>query len=152
MASINLGRVVAGGLVAGVVANAIDFVTNTYVLASDMAAWAPTRNLDPAAMNSGPVAATWMVVDFIFGLLLVSTYAAMRPRLGAGPKTAILAGLTLWFAVAVILFGFTQMGLFPMALFVKGSICALVNNLAASVAGAAVYKEEGAAAGPAYAR
>ena len=152
MASINLGRVVAGGLVAGVVANAIDFVTNTYILASDMTAWAPTRNLDPAAMNSGPVAATWMVVDFIFGLLLVFTYAAVRPRLGAGPKTAILAGLTLWFAVAVILFGFTQMGLFPMALFVKGSICALVNNLAASVAGAAVYKEESTAARPAYAR
>ena len=152
MASINLGRVVAGGLVAGVVANAIDFVTNTYILASDMAAWAPTRNLDPAAMNSGPVAATWMVVDFIFGLLLVFTYAAVRPRLGAGPKTAILAGLTLWFAVAVILFGFTQMGLFPMALFVKGSICALINNLAASVAGAAVYKEESPAAKPAYAR
>jgi hypothetical protein len=152
MASINLGRVVAGGLVAGVVANAIDFVTNTYVLAADMAAWAPTRNLDPAAMNSGPVAATWMVVDFIFGLLLVFTYAAVRPRLGAGPKTAILAGLTLWFAVAIILFGFTQMGVFPMALFVKGSICALINNLAASVAGAAVYKEEGTAVGTSYAR
>ena len=41
MASINLGRVVAGGLVAGVVANAIDFVTNTYVLAADIAAWPP---------------------------------------------------------------------------------------------------------------
>ncbi len=152
MASINLGRVVAGGLVAGVVANAIDFVTNTYVLASDIAAWAPTRNLDPAAMNSGPVAATWIVVDFVFGLLLVSTYAAMRPRLGAGPKTAILAGLALWVAVTIVLFGFTQMGVFSMALFVKGSIAALINTLAASVAGAAVYKEEGTAAGTSYAR
>jgi hypothetical protein len=152
MASINLGRVVAGGLVAGVVANAIDFVTNTYVLASEIAAWAPTRNLDPAAMNSGPVAATWIVVDFIFGLLLVSTYAAMRPRLGAGPKTAILAGLALWVAVTIVLFGFTQMGVFSMALFVKGSIAALINTLAASVAGAAVYKEGVAATGPAYAR
>ena len=152
MASINLGRVVAGGLVAGVVANAIDFVTNTYVLASDIAAWAPTRNLDPAAMNSGPVAATWIIVDFIFGLLLVLTYAAMRPRLGAGPKTAMLAGLALWAAITLVLFGFTQMGVFSMALFVKGSIAALINTLAASVAGAAVYKEERAAAGPAYAR
>lgn len=152
MASINLGRVVAGGLVAGVVANAIDFVSNTYVLASDIAAWAPTRNLDPAAMNSGPVAATWIVVDFIFGLLLVSTYAAMRPRLGAGPKTAVLAGLALWGAVTLILFGFTQMGVFSMALFVKGSIAALINTLAASVAGAAVYKEEGTAVGISYAR
>jgi hypothetical protein len=152
MASINLGRVVAGGLVAGVVANAIDFVTNTYVLASDIAAWAPTRNLDPAAMNSGPVAATWIVVDLIFGLLLVSTYAAMRPRFGAGPKTAILAGLALWVAVTIVLLGFTQMGVFSMALFVKGSIAALINTLIASVAGAAVYKEGVTAGGPAYAR
>jgi hypothetical protein len=152
MASINLGRVVAGGLVAGVVANAIDFVTNTYVLASDIAAWAPTRNLDPAVMNSGPVAATWIVIDFTFGLLLVSIYAAMRPRLGAGPKTAVLAGLAVWFAATLVLFGFTQMGVFSMALFVKGSICALINTLAASVVGAAVYKEEGAAAGTSYAR
>ena len=152
MASINLGRVVAGGLVAGVVANAIDFVSNTYVLAADIAAWAPTRNLDPAAMNSGPVAATWIVVDFIFGLLLVSTYAAMRPRLGAGPKTAAIAGLALWGAITLVLFGFTQMGVFSMTLFVKGSIAALINTLAASVAGAAVYKEGVAATGPAYAR
>jgi hypothetical protein len=152
MASINVGRVVAGGLVAGVVANAIDFVTNTYVLASDIATWAPTRNLDPAAMNSGPVAATWIVVDFIMGLLLVFTYAAMRPRLGAGPKTAMFAGLALWFAVTLVLFGFTQMGVFSMALFVKGSIAALINTLAASVAGAAVYKEGVPATGPAYAR
>ena len=152
MASINLGRVVAGGLVAGVVANAIDFVTNTYVLASDIAAWAPTRNLDPAAMNSGPVAATWIIVDFIFGVLLVLTYAAMRPRLGAGPKTAMLAGVALWAAITLVLFGFTQMGVFSMALFVKGSIAALINTLAASVAGAAVYKEEGTAAGTSYAR
>jgi hypothetical protein len=152
MASINLGRVVAGGLVAGVVANAIDFVTNTSIGASEIAAWAPTRNLDPGAMNTGPVAATWIVVDFIFGLLLVSTYAAFRPRLGAGPKTAIVAGLALWFAVTIVLFGFTQMGVFSMGLFMKGSICALINNLAASIAGAAVYKEEGEAVRSSYAR
>jgi cytochrome b subunit of formate dehydrogenase len=152
MASINLGRVVAGGLVAGVVANAIDFVTNTYVLAADWAAFAPTRNLDPAAFNSGSVAAAWITIDFLFGLLLVWTYAAMRPRFGAGPKTAILAGLALYLTVTVILFGFTQMGLMSMALFVKGSLCAVVSTLAASVAGAAVYKEGVGATGPAYAR
>jgi hypothetical protein len=152
MASINVGRVVAGGLVAGVVANAIDFVTNTYVLASDWAAFAPTRNLDPAALTSGPVAATWITVDFILGLMLVWTYAAMRPRFGAGPKTAIFAGLLLYLAVTVVLFGFSQMGLMSTALFVKGSVCAIISTLAASLAGAAVYKEGGTAAGAAYAR
>jgi hypothetical protein len=153
MASINVGRVVTGGLVAGVVANAIDFVTNTYVLASDWAAFAPTRNLDPAAFESGPVAAAWIVIDFVLGLLLVWTYAAIRPRFGAGPKTAILAGMVLYLAVTAVVFGFAQMGFMSMAMFVKGSVCAIVSTLAASLAGAAVYKEDGVTAtGPAYAR
>lgn len=152
MASINLGRVVAGGLVAGVVANAIDFVTNTYLLAADWAAFAPTRNLDPAAFNSGSIAAVWITVDFIFGLMLVWTYAAMRPRFGAGPKTAILAGLVVYVPVTVVLFGFAQMGLLSMALWLKGSLYAIVSTFAASLAGAAVYKEGMSASGPAYAR
>jgi len=152
MASINLGRVVAGGLLAGVVANAIDFVTNTYVLAGDWATFAPTRNLDPAALQSGPVAATWILVDFILGMLLVWAYAAMRPRFGPGPKTAIAAGLVVYLAPTVVLFGFTQMGLMSPAMFWKGAACALVSTLAASIAGAAVYKEGVTVPGPAYAR
>jgi hypothetical protein len=51
-----------------------------------------------------------------------------------------------------VLFGFTQMGVFSMALFVKGSTCALINTVVASIVGAAVYKEGVPAAGPAYAR
>ena len=152
MASINMGRVVAGGLVAGVVANAIDFVTNTYILAADMAAWAPTRNIDPATLNSPQVAGTWIFVDFIYGLLLVFTYAAMRPRFGAGVKTAVLAGLVVFLAPTIVLLGFTNMGVLTMPMFVKGTIGAIVSTLAAAVAGASVYKEEGSAAGSAYAR
>ena len=152
MASINVGRVVAGGLVAGVVGNAIDFVTNTYILAGDWAAFAPTRNLDPAALQSGPVAATWIMVDFIYGILLVWAYAAMRPRFGPGPKTAIAAGLVVYLAPTIVLFGFSQMGLMTQAMFWKGSVCALVSTLAASIAGAAVYKEGVPATGPVYAR
>ena len=148
--AINTGRVVAGGLVAGVVANAIDFVTNAYVLASDMQAWAVAHNVDPATLTSGTVAGTWVAIDFVYGLLLVFTYAAMRPRFGPGVKTAIIAGLVVFLAPTIVLAGFTQMGMFTTAMFVKGSIGAIVSTLAASVAGAAVYKEDGAA--PAFAR
>jgi len=153
MASINMGRVVAGGLVAGVVANAIDFVTNTYILAADWTAFAPTRNLDPAAFTSGAVAGTWVVIDFLYGLLLVWTYAAIRPRFGPGAMTAVVAGVLVFLAPTIVIFGFTMMGLLTMAMFVKGTIAGIVSTLAAAVAGASVYKEEGsAAAGPAYAR
>src|SRR6267378_3620510 len=84
MTGINTGKVVAAGLLAGLVANAFDFVTNTYILAADWQALATAHNMDPAAMTSPAVAGTWIAVDFLFGLLLVWTYAAIRPRLGAG--------------------------------------------------------------------
>jgi hypothetical protein len=149
--AINTGKVVAGGLVAGVVANAIDFVTNTYVLAADMQAWAASHNIDPASLTSGAVAGTWVAVDFVYGLLLVFTYAAMRPRFGPGVRTAVIAGCAVFLAPTIVLLGFTQMGWFTMAMFVKGTIGAIVATLAASVAGAAIYKEEGAGV-PAFAR
>jgi hypothetical protein len=149
--AINSGRVVAGGLVAGAVANAIDFVNNTYVLGADMQAWAASHNIDPATLTSGAVAGTWVAVDFIYGLLIVFTYAAIRPRFGPGVTTAIIAGLVMFLAPTIVLFGFTQMGMLTMPMFVKGTIGAIVATLAAAVAGAAVYKEEGAAT-PALAR
>ena len=143
MAAINTGKVVAGGLLAGLVANAFDFVTNTYILMSDMQALAAARNIDPAMINSAGVAGTWVAVDFVYGLLIVWTYAAIRPRFGPGPKTALLAGFALFAAVTVVLFGFTMMGFFTMGLFVKGSLGAIVSTAAASLAGAAIYKEAG---------
>lgn len=153
MASINTGKVVTGGLVAGVVANAVDFVTNNYVLAADWQAWATAHNIDPAVLTSGVVATTWIVVDFLLGILLVWTYAAMRPRFGPGVHTALLAGLVIYLASTLVIFGFAQMGMMTMTMFVKGSIAAVVAVFGAAVAGAAMYKEEGAAASrAAYAR
>jgi hypothetical protein len=58
-----------------------------------------------------------------------------------------------YLAPTLVLFGFTMMGLMTMAMFVKGSIAAIVSTLAASVAGASIYKETDAPAGArAYAR
>ena len=142
MASINTGKVVMGGLVAGVVANAVDFVTNNYVLAADWQAWAGQHNIDAAALTSPSVAGTWLVVDFIFGLLLVWTYAAMRPRFGAGIQTAFIAGLVIYLGPTMVLFGFTVMGMMAWAMFIKGSCAALVSTFGAAIVGAALYKEE----------
>jgi len=153
MTGINTGKVIAGGLLAGLVANAIDFVTNTYIMAADWQAFAAAHNMDPAAMTSPAVAGTWIAIDFLFGILLVWTYAAIRPRFGAGAQTAIYAGLAVYIAPTLVLLGFTMMGLMTMAMFVKGSVAAIVSTLAASVAGASMYKETDAPAGArAYAR
>jgi hypothetical protein len=150
--AINVGKVVTGGLVAGVVANAVDFVTNNYVLAADWQAWASQHNIDAASLTSPSIAGTWIVVDFVFGLLLVWTYAAMRPRFGAGIQTAFAAGLVIYLAPTAVLFGFTMMGMMTWAMFVKGSCAAIVSTFGAAIVGAALYKEEGAPRSAAFAR
>jgi len=141
MASINTGRVVVGGLVGGVVANACDLLLHLTVMKDDMAAMAQKFGTDPAAMQSMSAVAPWIVVDFVLGLLIVWTYAAMRPRLGPGPKTAVIAGLTLFLAVTAVVYGFTSMGMMSMGAFGRGSTTELVATVLASLAGAAVYKE-----------
>ncbi len=139
MSKINVGRVVLGGLVAGVVANALDFVINAYLMKEEGADMAQRLNLSEATLQSSVMA--WVVVDFIWGLLLVFAYAAFRPRFGPGPKTAALSGFTLWFAVCIMFGGLMSMGIFTLPGFIKYSALTLVSALSASLAGAAIYRE-----------
>jgi len=139
--AINSGKVVAGGLLAGFVMNVLDMTWNYTVLAADMKAMVDQLHLNPAVMTDFSYAIPWIVVDFVLGLVIVWNYAAMRPRLGPGPKTAVLAGLVPYVAVTAVLCGFTAMGVFNEAMMVKGSAFALITTLAGSLAGAWAYKE-----------
>ncbi len=141
MSAINTGKVVVGGLVAGVVFNVLDMVNGMLIMKEDFAANAARLGLDPAAAESAAGMTTWIVLDFLFGFLVVWTYAAIRPRFGPGPKTAVVAGLVLYLATTMMMFGLTQLGMMTMGVFVKMAIIQLVITSVGSVAGAAVYKE-----------
>ena len=138
MGKINMPRVVIGGLIAGVVLNVIDFVMFGMALQSQMAAAMQALGKPPMTNAQVP----WFVfLDFVAGIALVWLYAAIRPRFGPGPKTAILGGVLIYIAITLVLFGFTNMGLMTMGMFVTGSIGAIVSTLAASLVGASIYKE-----------
>jgi hypothetical protein len=141
MAAINYGRVMLGGLVGGVVANIGDFVANTVIMADDMARMAQRLNLNQNLIASPAVGMTWVIVDFVYITLIVWTYAAIRPRFGPGPATAIKAGLVLWAAVCSVLFGFESMGIFTPDSFVKSAVLSLATTILGSLAGAWTYKE-----------
>jgi hypothetical protein len=139
MGKINLQRVILGGLVAGVVLNVFDFVLYGVVFKDDYNA--ALQALGKPAMTNNMV--LWFVaLDFLFGIFLVWLYAAIRPRFGAGPGTAVKAGLAMW-----VLFGLLHslseapMGLFPQNLYVIGTLAALVVYPLAAVAGAKFYTE-----------
>jgi len=143
MGKINWGRVVAGGLLAGVVLNVFDFVIHGWLL---MDQW----NAALAALGKGEMSGStifWYVVfDFVVGIAAVWLYAAIRPRYGPGPKTAAWAGLFVWFLVG-LLFNLVQVpsGLWPTNLLLISAIVSVVYVPLATVVGAWLYKEEAAA-------
>jgi hypothetical protein len=78
----------------------------------------------------------------VLGIVIVLGYAAIRPRFGAGPKTAIIAALFAWFGIYVysgiingMLFGI------PMSTILMLIGWGLVEYVLATLAGAALYKE-----------
>ena len=139
--AMNTGKVVVGGLVAGLVLNIGDFLINTQLLAADNAEFLKRLNLDPAAMESFSGMLPWIVVDFLMGVLLVWTYSAIRPRFGPGVSTAIVAALIPFVGITLVLTGFTSMGVFSTSMLIKGSVASLVSMCIGSVAGAWVYTE-----------
>jgi hypothetical protein len=145
MAGINYPRVLLGALAAGVVANVCDSVTNAVIMADDMRRMAQRLNLDWSAVSGTSGIVTWVVIDFLYAALIVWTYAAIRPRLGPGPTTAVAAGLVVFLSATVVLFGFQQMGIFTLDAFIKNAACSAVTAVLASLAGGAVYKESSAA-------
>ena len=79
----------------------------------------------------------------LLGIGAVWIYAAIRPRYGAGPSTAVRAGLTAW-ALAVFLanLSYYPLGVFPERLLVITTIVALFEIVIGTVAGAWLYTEE----------
>ena len=141
MNNINLGRVLLGGLLAGLVLNVGEVLLNDVVLGTQMREFY-ARYAIPEPGGSFLIAA--VTLTFAIGIVLVFLYALIRSRLGPGVKTAIVAGLILWFGVYVysgivngLLFGI------PVKAMLIVIIWGLLEYLVAAIAGGWVYKEAG---------
>ena len=141
MSTINTGKVVAGGILAGVVISGFDFVTNNYILASDWRSMAQMRNIDLTLMGGTGALVTMLVVDFLLGQLLVVTYAAIRPRFGPGAGTAAIAAFIIFLPEALLLATFGGI-VISWDLYLRQSALMLVSMLVAGLAGAWVYSED----------
>jgi hypothetical protein len=138
-------RVVLGGLLAGVVINVVEYVTNGVVLRDS---WAQTMQAlgRPATVSTGAIV-TFNVWGFLLGIAAVWIYAAIRPRYGAGGMTAVRAGLAAW-TLAVFLSNLSSyaLAIFPTRLLVITAAVALAEVIGATVVGAWVYSEKEAEA------
>jgi hypothetical protein len=143
--AINTGKVLVGGVVAGVVMNVIDFIVNMFIVGERMKA--ETNAFKPGLsdqMMSGNTMISYIVMDFMLGIALIWTYAAIRPRFGPGIKTATYAALLFWILADIFLSGYLHMGMMSTGLWFTFALLGLVNFLLSAWAGAKFYTEDGA--------
>jgi hypothetical protein len=138
----NTGRIVGGGLAAGLVMNVLDFLVNGLWLRPR---WeAQMDMLNPGLKDKMGVIsdAGFIVFDFVLGIALAWLYAAIRPRFGPGPRTAMTAGLVLWVVTAGAFASYWFLGVFTWRLVGVATACGLVITLAGAYVAGMLYKEE----------
>jgi hypothetical protein len=140
MGKVNWQRIILGGLLAGVIIDAFEGVTNGVVFAND---WASVmKGLNSSTNFSVKQIAALNLWGFLTGIAIVWLYAAIRPRFGEGPKTAVIAGAAMWFMNYGLGGAFPVVThMFPLGLAVTTTLIGLVEAVVAALAGAWVYRE-----------
>jgi hypothetical protein len=142
MGRINWGRVFLGGLLAGVVINIGEYLFHAVLFKNEVAEMMRALGKDPAAVMSGNAIVIWNLMGFLAGIGAVWGYAAIRPRFGAGAKTAMIAGIAVWFFMRFLgAVGEMNMGMASQKMILTGLVWGLVELVIATIAGAWAYKE-----------
>ena len=143
MSRINWQRLFVGGLLAGLVANLLQFTLNRLYL---FRAWDVAREKSRLPMAMGTGNHFFLVLMTLAGsFFAVWLYAMLRFRLGSGPRTSAIAGGVYWLMTwlfPVVLW--TLSGPFPVlpfSLLATHLLTYLGIAVAATMLGASYYKE-----------
>ena len=134
----NIQRIVIGGLLAGLICYLGDGVVHGVLLT---ARW---QQISASLHLQGDGGMLWFVIyDLLKGVASVLLYALVRPRLGPGAKTAVMAGLLVWaLTIPVPLAGLLPIHFFGRKFALLWSIYGLFPVVIGAVAGAAIYRED----------
>jgi hypothetical protein len=143
MGGINVGRWLAGGVVAGIIMWVIEGAASILYM-GDMETALEAHGLG-MEISAGMMALT-VVVSLVAGLVLVFLYTAARPRFGAGPKTAVVVAVAMWVGGYLLsLLGYQMIGLYPSSMLVMWGAIGLIEMIIAALAGGWIYREAEAA-------
>ncbi|UCF39613.1 MAG: hypothetical protein JSW43_07635 [Gemmatimonadota bacterium] len=140
MTQINTGRVIAGGVLAGFIIDAFEWLSSVVFRGTYEDMYAALNLPEPGA----GAMASLTLGGFAVGILLVWIYAGFRPRWGPGPKAALLAGLAVW------LLGWVwqmvvdiAMGIYSLSawMWVMALVWTFVEVQVAALAGGWLYRE-----------
>jgi hypothetical protein len=139
MGAVNITRVLLGGLVAGLVFNVGEAILNSVILADTMTEMTARHNM--REMDGADIG-LFILLSFVIAIIMIWLYAAVRPRLGAGPGTATRIAIALWFpaycvpSISWSVFGFISPSM-------SAFICAwgLAEYILAALAGSVIYRD-----------
>jgi hypothetical protein len=146
MTNVNWGRFILGALIVAAICFVSDGFLHQRVVTEQ---WLAVRDaLGATTPDHSGFSMIWFVVfEAGRGFLAMYVYVLLRPRLGAGVKTATWAGVVTW--VAFSLTGpaqFIPLGFYSTMLWFSVAVYQLVFTIIAAIMGAAPYSEKGAAA------
>jgi tetrahydromethanopterin S-methyltransferase subunit F len=118
----------------------VDYLVNGVWLKDQWTAAAAKLNTGVDSM-SGTAIAGYVVGDFLYAILIVWLYAAIRTRFGAGRGTAAKASGFVWVLTAIFACQTVILGLYPAQLVATSSIGSLVGMIAAGYVGGMIYTE-----------
>ena len=144
MGKINIGRLILGGVVAGLIADILDYFVDGLWLSQRWASEMKLLNHDAAITMRQIVLLD--LIGIAGGLAAIWIYAAIRPRFGAGVRTAVYAGVAVWFLTCLLPnAGFMYaLDFFSHHLTLYTTLGGLVEIVVGTIVGAALYKEAGA--------
>ena len=145
MGKLNWPRIILGGVVAGIICFVGDGVVHGVLLHERWASIMASMGRKVTEESSHMV--YYAAYDLAKALVGVWLYAAIRPRYGAGPRTAVIAAVATWaLVIPIALLGLIPSGFFGRKFALLWSIDGLVVMLIAIVIGAWLYREGDVAA------
>lgn len=138
MSGINGKRVVLGGLVAGLLSNVLGIASAHFLFEADVNALMQRLGVTPGLS----MVFLHVGMRLAVGFGVVWLYAAIRPRYGAEPRTAMLAGVAVWLATFMFSFaGIAPYGLYAERTLLLAAIWTFFEMQAVALAGARLYRE-----------
>jgi hypothetical protein len=140
MGKINVGRWILCGIVAGVAGNIVEALAEGLWLG-------PKWNAAMQLLGKPPLATTQIIefnlIGLVIGFAALWIYVGIRPRFGAGPKTAIYAALATWVLSSLVAITFFMVipYMYPHHLALYAAIVDFFACVIGTLAGAALYKE-----------
>jgi hypothetical protein len=143
---INVGRMLLGGIVAGILLFLADGFIHEKLLHEHWMEAMKAAGRGVQAEEHGSDLAYFAVFELLRGLALAWVYAVIRSHFGPGPRTAVIAAVAVWAILFPLPFiAEIPIGFYTTTMLAMWSLYELITNVVAGLVAGSLYKDAAAA-------